>query len=111
MYVCTVVLLDAQLSYLPYLRVYNVRPCIIRTPILDCTLKKKRKQKTEEVVTEKYCKNIKIWKHSKNDDLIISSEMSLDVPATKRSVLRWTLLAVSLCKIMDTVNYPLPSAP
>ena len=37
---------------LPYLPVYNARPYIMRTPILDCTLKeKKRKQKTEEVVT------------------------------------------------------------
>ena len=26
----------------PYLPVYNVRPCIIHTPILDCTLKKKK---------------------------------------------------------------------
>ena len=42
-------------SRLPYLPVYNARPCIIRTPILDCTLKekkKKSKQKTEEVVTQ-----------------------------------------------------------
>ena len=28
-----------------------------------------------------------IWKHSKNDNSIISSEMSLDAPATKRAVL------------------------
>ena len=35
---------------------YNARPCILRTPILDCTLKKKKKigsmQKTEEVVVQ-----------------------------------------------------------
>ena len=40
-----------------YLPMYNARPCIIRTTILDCTLKKKTKkkgkQRTEEVVTEK----------------------------------------------------------
>ena len=42
------------------------------------------------------------WKHSKNDDLIISSEMSLDAPAMKRSV---------LADIMDTVRCPLPPAP
>ena len=27
---------------LPYLPLYNARPCIIRTPILDCTLNKKK---------------------------------------------------------------------
>ena len=92
---------------IPYLPVYNARPCIMRTPILDCTLeKKKRKQKTEEVVTKELRK--KIWKHFKNDNSIISSEMSLDAPATKGA---WTLLAVSLCKIMDTVRYPLHPAP
>ena len=31
-----------------YLPVYNAHPCIMRTPILDCTLKKK----IEEVVTK-----------------------------------------------------------
>ena len=49
--------------------------------------KKKRKQKTEDLVEKKKRKNIMIWKHSKNDDLIISSEMSLDALAMKRSVL------------------------
>ena len=36
--------------WLPYLPVYNAHPCIIRTPILDCTLEKKKEQKTEELV-------------------------------------------------------------
>ena len=49
-----------------------------------------------------------IWKYPKNNDLIISSEMSLDAPATKGSVLP---MAVSHCKIMDAVRYPLHSAP
>ena len=31
-------------SKLPYLPVYNARPCIMRTPILDCTLEKKKKE-------------------------------------------------------------------
>ena len=42
-------------GHLPYLPVYNVHLCIIRTPILDCILGKKKKggeQKTEEVVTQ-----------------------------------------------------------
>ena len=29
---------------LPYLPLYNARPCIIHTPILDCALKKKKKE-------------------------------------------------------------------
>ena len=45
---------------------YNARPCIIPTPILGLYFKKKRRQKTEEVVTKKYRKNNMIWKHSKN---------------------------------------------
>ena len=48
-----------------------------------------------------------IWKRSKIDDLIISSEMSIDAPAMQK----WTLLAVSLCKTMDTIHYPLYPAP
>ena len=32
---------------IPYLPVYNACPCIIRTPILDCILKKKKKKKKE----------------------------------------------------------------
>jgi len=36
--------------------------------------KKKKKQKTEEVVTKEYRKNVMIWKHSKNDNSIISLE-------------------------------------
>ena len=46
----SVVAYSATILYLP---VYNAHPCIMRTPILDYTLKKKkkkRKQKTEEVV-------------------------------------------------------------
>ena len=85
---CTVQrVLGCTWMQIPYLPVYNACPCIMRTPILDCTLekKKKRKQKTEEVVMKELRK--KIWKHSKNDNLIISSEMSLDAPATKRAVL------------------------
>ena len=66
---------------IPYLPVYNAHPYFG----LHFGKKKKRKQKTEEVVTKELRK--KIWKHSKNDNSIISSEMSLDAPATKRAVL------------------------
>ena len=33
---------STPLHELPYLPVYNAHPCIIRTPILDCTLEKKK---------------------------------------------------------------------
>ena len=56
-----------------------------------------------------------IWKHSKKGNSIISLEISLDALAKKRSVLPMDsfggLLVVSLCKIMDTVHYPLHPAP
>ena len=38
--------------HIPYQPVYNAHPCMICTPILECPLTKKRKQKTEEVVTQ-----------------------------------------------------------
>ena len=39
---------------LPYLPLYKVHPSIIHTPILDCILNKKKcKQKTGKVVTQK----------------------------------------------------------
>ena len=90
---------------------YKLCQCIIRIPILDCTLKKK-KQKTEEVVTKKQRKNIMIWKHLKNNDLIISSKMSLDAQAMKRSVLpmdswwsatvkSWIQSAIHCIKLFD----------
>ena len=31
----------------PYLPLYNARPCMIRTPILDCTLNKKKGRRKE----------------------------------------------------------------
>ena len=45
-------LLPTTKIQVPYLPMYNARPCIIRTPILDYALikKKKKKQKTKEVV-------------------------------------------------------------
>ena len=34
-----------NIALIPYLPVYNALPCIMRTPILDCTLKKKGSSK------------------------------------------------------------------
>ena len=77
--------------YLPYLAVSNARPCIIRTPILDCTFKKKKKEegrrKQRKWLRKNSVKTSWLGKAQKNNDLIISSEMSLNALAMKWSVL------------------------
>ena len=75
---------------------YGCYPCIIRTPILDRTLKKKkRKQETEEVIAQKECK--KSWfgytqkkKYHSMHWMIHKTIISLD----------GFLLVVGHCKIM-----------
>jgi len=71
---------------LPYLPMYNACQCILNThPYFGLHFGKKKKGSKKQ---RKWLrKNIMIWKHSKNDDLIISSKMSLDAQAMKWSVL------------------------
>ena len=67
----------------------------------------------EEVITEEERKNIIIWRHSKNDNSIIYSENYV-TRCTGHEMISYSdglFLAVSFCKIMDTVRYPLHPAP
>ena len=82
-------LLNAQKN-LPYLPVYDARPCIICTPILDSNLKKKGSRIQRKWLHKVSVKKIMISIHSKKDDLVISSEKlchSMHRQSMKRSVL------------------------
>ena len=96
---------------IPYLPVYNARPCIMRTPILDCTLEKKKKgSRKQRKWLRKNC--VKRFGNTLKTTTRSSLQKchSMHQPRNEQ-FFRWTLLAVSLCKIMDTVRYPLHPAP
>ena len=57
----------------PYLPVYNAHPCIVHTPILDCTLGKKKKKKEAENRRSGYAKLV-----LKNHDFDTLKKRQLD---------------------------------
>ena len=92
---------------IPYLPVYNARPCIIRTPILDCTLKKKKKGSRKQ---RKWLRKNSIKTSWFGNTQITTTWWSLQNCCQlmhrpwNDQFFRWTLLAVSHSKIMDTVR-------
>ena len=109
-------ILQELFYWLLYLPVYNARPCIMRTPILDCTLKKKKGKKTDRRKQRKCLRKNSVKRSWFGNTLKTTTRSSLQKchsmhQPRNEQFFRWTLLAVSLCKIMDTVRYPLHPAP
>ena len=78
------------------------------TPILDCTVKKKRCRKQMKRLRKTSVKNTIFWINSRKDDCIISLEMSLTAPEIQAIISSsngffWRSVAVKLW-ILSTIH-------
>ena len=95
---------------LPYLPAYNACPCIIRIPSLDCTFEKKKISRKQKWLRENSAKMTWFGNTQKATTWSSLQKCNLMHRPWNDQFFQWTLLAVSNCKIMDTVHYPLHPA-